>query len=283
MSFSGNNDDITVDEFIYRVNRYTDLHLGGRFYDLIRYIHILFRDRALQWLWRNEKEHEAEMDWFSLCQDLKAQYKTPESEFDMQLQVIHRKQKPNETFDDFYAAITRMCDRLAKPFKDNDLKNILLKNLRPDIRKELLHVRIYSIADLRREVRRHENFTKEQSRFASSSARQQPQKHVSEIFNEEEEISGHICEDSSEENEVSVCAFSVKDKEKWICHNCSQKGHGHRECDKPKKIRCYSCGTPGEYRPTCKNANCPAKQENRKSDVRQEAEHPAPEKPRSPK
>lgn len=72
--FTGNMSDITVEEFIYRVNTLTNANLRGDFQILCQHAHILFEGKALKWYWRFHRSCD-NMEWLDLCDALKRQYK----------------------------------------------------------------------------------------------------------------------------------------------------------------------------------------------------------------
>lgn len=48
--FTGDSSDVTVDEFIYRIN--TDANSRGDYNLLCQHVHIIFDGKALKWFWR---------------------------------------------------------------------------------------------------------------------------------------------------------------------------------------------------------------------------------------
>ena len=61
--------------------------------------------------------------------------------------IRKRKQKPNESFEDFLDAIFTISDRLRVPMQETELVEIIVGNLKPNLRHELLHFEIISVAD----------------------------------------------------------------------------------------------------------------------------------------
>lgn len=160
--FTGDTSDMRVNEFIYRVNTLTNANLKGDFDLLCEHAHILFEGRALKWFWRYHRSC-GNMNWDDLCEELKRQYKDYDTDFDIKDDILRRKQKHNETFDDYYDAIMVICDRLRNPLPEYELCEIIQRNLRPEVRHELLHLDINRLDQLRRAVTRHEKFVKDMS------------------------------------------------------------------------------------------------------------------------
>lgn len=58
--------------------------------------------------------------------------------------IRNRKQRVNKNFNTYYDAFWQLTDRLEVPIPDNELVGILKRNLRPEVRKELIHFEITS-------------------------------------------------------------------------------------------------------------------------------------------
>lgn len=255
VKFSGYDDQMTVDEFVYRVNVLTTNNLNGDFNLLCRHAHGLFDGKALDWYWRYHR-HESELDWFSLTRALRDQYRSDSNDFDIMDYIHRRKQETGESFDDFYDSISVLTDRLKNPISDANLCAILLHNLRHEIRHELIHFEISSVAQLRREVKRHEKFIKDVHGHES----RKPMKgriNVANMTNAEEVI----LEDAVPVSEICAVRDNIK------CWNCDKTGHSYYDCLDVRRIFCYGCGAKDTYRPSC--PKCGVKpQGNGQRDVR---------------
>ena len=160
LKFSGHDNEMSVDEFIYRVNILTTNNLKGDFELLCKHAHSLFEGKALVWFWRFHRQHD-DIDWMTLTNELRKQYKVDYSDFDILDDIRRRRQKPQENFDEYLDVISAMTDKLKNPVSDQDLCETLMRILKSEIRHELLHLEIHSVAHLRREVRKHEKFIKD--------------------------------------------------------------------------------------------------------------------------
>lgn len=145
IKFSGYDDTKTVDEFIYRINVLTTNNLNGDFELLWRHAHGLFDGKALDWFWRYHRQ-ETDLDWFTLTRALRKQYKSEYNDYDVMEDIHRRKQRIGEKFDDFFDSISALSDRLKTPLNDANLCAILLRNLRNEVRHELIHLDISSVS-----------------------------------------------------------------------------------------------------------------------------------------
>lgn len=157
LKYTDHDNHLPVDEFIYRVNILTTKNLGGDFELLCRHEHSLFDGKALEWYWRYHRQND-NIDWTTLTAALKVKYKPDYNDFDILDDIRRRKQKQNETFDQYFDIISSYTDKLKTHISDRDLCETVHRNLRSDIRHELLHSNITSVSQLRTEVRKHEKF-----------------------------------------------------------------------------------------------------------------------------
>ncbi|KAI0744005.1 hypothetical protein C8Q80DRAFT_1326367 [Daedaleopsis nitida] len=54
----------------------------------------------------------------------------------------------------------------------------------------------------------------------------------------------------------SCCWSNSRVLKEWVCKNCTEHGHGHWECEKPRGyryMRCGICSTVGHVAKFCKN------------------------------
>lgn len=250
LKFSGDPNGMDVDEFIYRVQIMTTNTLSGNFDVLCRYIHILFDGKALSWFWRFHRQNDGLLAWSTLSGSLRKQYGQVSNDSDIRDDIRRRKQKYNENFDEFAEAIVILADRLRTSLSEDELCEEIKRNLRPEIRHELLHLEISSVSDLRKAVRRHEKFVRDnQTRFRYSKEKGQ----LAEIEEGEGEYN-----DTKDHNDVCEVGETV------ICWNCDGTGHVYKDCTDERRIFCYGCGKKNVYRPNC--SKC-CKQGNFKADA----------------
>lgn len=164
-------------------------------------------------------------------------------------EIRSRKQKPNESFDVFFEAVSSIMDKLSRPMSEQELIGILARNLRPDIRQDLLYVPIHSLSHLRKLVQMRENFLNDEyvrknltTRNASSNLA--PKRYVADIDNGLDDNF-----DTPESNEHVVEAFHKPLISK--CWNCQDTGHHWQDCLEERTIFCYGCGASNIYKPNC--------------------------------
>lgn len=265
--FSGSNDALSIDQFIYRINTLTSLHLNGNHELLCQHVHSLFDGKALKWFWRYRQNSDA-LDWLELCEAMRRQFKDFSTDSEIRDDIRKRKQKPNEVFDDFLDSIMNMCDRLRYPMNDSDLVETLMRNIKPDLRHELLHLDIRDIVTLRREARKHEKFFRD---LQSAVPRQTPLRRQIYEVSHNENNRGEVCSDDVDGNVAVIDSSNIK------CWNCEEVGHRYHDCLKTRRIFCYGCGAVDTYKPSC--LKCTS--ENPRREVRQTTDGRPTHRPRN--
>lgn len=156
LSYDGSLTSIPVDEFIYRVNDLTLTTLRGDYRSLCQNVHMLFEGKAKRWFWRYHHS-VGDLDWFGICEDLRRNFKDFRTDFEIKESLRNLKQKAGESFENYLDHILTTADSLRHPLSEQELVEIVVRNLQPDIRLELLHLDLRSISDLRKACRRREN------------------------------------------------------------------------------------------------------------------------------
>lgn len=241
IKFCGYGNQTSVDEFIYRVNVLTSNTLNGDFEILCKHAHTLFEEKALAWYWRFHRQND-HFDWDTLTRALRTHYKADFNDYDVLDDIRRRRQKYNESFDEFYDIISAMTDKLRIPISDVDLCEILIRSLKPEIRHEILHLNIASVAELRREVRKHEKFMRDIHLLDQRKTSKGKIATVECCNNDTEVLDNSDCK-----NYVYSVQHTVK------CWNCDQVGHTFHDCLDTKRVFCYGCGLRDTYRPKCPN------------------------------
>lgn len=245
IKFSGSSSGLTVEEFLYRIKSLTAEHFNNNFDLICKNIPVLLSDKADKWYWRYHKQVDT-IQWNDFCEALRYQYKDMRSNFDLKEDLRNRKMKPGETFESYYEAISAIVDRLDHPVPEEELVEILVRNLRLDIRHELLYVPIYSIAHLRKLVQKRESLMSEEPYRKglplkpNTSSQFNTRKSVAEV---------QFKEEGREETPPPPCIDAVNNVLK--CWNCEEAGHFWDNCLKDRTIFCYGCGTKNVYKPQC--------------------------------
>ena len=138
---------------------------------------------------------------------------------------------------------------------------IIKRNLRPELRFELLYVNIISIAHLKHLVQLRENLLTEDSFRQYVSMRNPVQRRNRRNV---AAIQVETSENFPEENEITGAEISaLHQQRKLVCWNYDHEGHVWDMCLRERKLFCYGCGLKNAYKPQCPSCNV-SKSENLK-------------------
>lgn len=248
ITFSGSN--MPVEKFIYMITSLTKDCLGGNFKLLCEHSHILFTSKAKEWYWRH-RNSVGQIEWDGLCNALRVHFNDHLSDLDVREMLRERKQNLNECFDDFYHSILQLCDRLKYPLSEQEMVEILRRNLKPYLRRELFYLQINSVSHLRQLILRRETLGLELDRNQKVFRRQINEVDLDENL-EDDKLFEDVCEIGKQREEG-------RGNEKTICWNCRKDGHRYIDCLEDRTIFCYGCGLVGVCRPQCEKCQGNAK------------------------
>lgn len=253
LKFDGSSTGLSVEEFLYRIRSLTRDNFNDDFSVICRNLNVLLSGKARDWYWRYHKQVPV-IVWSEFCDAIRCQYKDSKSSYDIKEEIRNRKQKPNETFDSFFECVSNIIDRLQSPMSETELIEILQRNLRPDVRQDLLYMTVGSIAELRKLVQRRENFLNDEHVRKNLCIRNAtpflPRRHMAEINTHETD------DDSNPDNKKNFIEALQKTELSSKCWNCDVPGHFWQDCTQVRTVFCYGCGIKNIYKPNCVNCNC---------------------------
>lgn len=246
LKFDGSANGLNIDEFLYRVKTLTRETFNDDFSVICKNLNTLLTGKAREWYWWYHKLVPV-IVWEDFCKAIRAQYKDMKSSFDLREEIRNRKQKPGESYDNFFDALSIIADRLPRPMVEEEFIEIIARNLRPEIRQDLLYVPIRSLSHLRKLVQMRENFLSDEYVRKSIVQRSPnstflPRRQVAEIDNSESLL--------APDREFSVEALQKSDPN-FNCWNCEKPGHHWQDCLEDRTIFCYGCGTRNVYKAQC--------------------------------
>lgn len=249
LKFDGSQSGLNVEEFLYRVQSLTMDTFEGDFNVICKNLQILLSGRAREWLWRYRKQVQA-INWETFCQAIRSQYGDFKTSSDLREEIRNRKQKTGETFDVFFDAISAIIDRLDTPMPETEVIETLTRNLRPEIRQELLYIPVRSVSHLRQLVHKRENFLNDEHVRRNMGVRHNnaflPRRQVAEV--DLNEISDDFDPDLEPVNSVNALQASSYNSQCW---NCDSSGHHWQDCLQERQVFCYGCGAKKVYKPNC--------------------------------
>lgn len=248
LKFDGSPNGLTIEEFLYRVKTLTRDTFNNDFTVICSNLNTLLTGKARDWYWRYHKQVQS-ITWESFCEAILNQYKLLKSSFDLQEELRNRKQKIGESYDSFYDALSLIADKLATPISEEELIVIISRNLRPEIRQDLLYVPIRSLSHLRKLVQMRESFLSDEYVRKNLASRNMnvnamPRRYVAPLEDEEPEKGDNTVNPFVD----AICKSDTNLK----CWNCDKIGHHWHDCLEDRSIFCYGCGAKQIYKPQCK-------------------------------
>ena len=221
----------------------------------------LLKGKTLLW-YRNMRENWN--TWEDFLIDFKSMYLPLNAEETLEDEIRARTQGSQESVAEYVNAVRTLIRRLTFPWSSLRQLQILLKNLRPDVKLYIRIDEILSIADLLKRGKEYDKLKKEEETY-------KPPPSPSEMMDKETAYIPKI-KNPSNLNVVET-QKPTKDKEKQIrenpntinsrkssppvknlkprststtfsqqCWNCNKVGHRFFECRSPLNMFCFRCG-----------------------------------------
>lgn len=144
LHFDGSAQGLDVEEFLYRVKSLTADYFDDNYSLICKHLNILLTGKARYWFWRYRKQVPS-IVWDDFCTAIRYQYIDFKSDADIRGELRNRKQRPGENFETFYDSVCVILNRLTTQIPETELIEIIKRNIRAEIRHELLYVPILNI------------------------------------------------------------------------------------------------------------------------------------------
>lgn len=261
LSFDGSKTGLNVDRFLYRVETNASVY-NIQSYRLMNDIQYLLKGKALNWFW-SFKENKRPTSWSELRNAMTSHFKDERNDFDIRQSICERKQKLNESFQDFYTAITEMTLGLSEPLRDFDLMLILHGNMRLGLKEKLAGKKFNTSTDLFDECVHIENTWRQISYVPEKTMGVLPNPRsvheIREDLSQFENSCVYQPTNDSQFSDVSAVTFSQNNSnkinltrnpipqhilDKVQCWNCKMFGHFYYNCPQGVLLHvfCRGCG-----------------------------------------
>ncbi|XP_058986208.1 uncharacterized protein LOC131806262 [Musca domestica] len=164
--FDGTDKTMNVQEFIFREGALMkDYNCPEE--EFVTKFHQLLDPPALDWYW-NSRKFMPFRTWREIERALLMQYQRFENEFQIQMQILNRRQLPQETFDEFYNAVLKLRTQQETPYKEQEMVEIMRGNLKPALAQMIFSAQIQDLGEFYRQVKRAETLiaSHRQQRYA---------------------------------------------------------------------------------------------------------------------
>lgn len=251
--FSGAADAIPIDEFLFRVERLAQLD-GVTTAALAIGIGVLLTDRASQWYWTGQRKQGHET-WEELKQAFIRRYRPQrESDHDIRALIEGRKQRAGEHFGDFCQDIEALAVRLTRRMPEDELVEIMRRNMLMSLRKAMWRTPAESVDDLMQACGEFEVLCQEEERQMRAAQRRMGRVNEIDYGDADAEWLGgaEAATGYGGEQYVDAVQRGSGRADHMICWNCKDIGHLFSQCKIPLQSRfCFSCGMSGVLKSEC--------------------------------
>lgn len=181
--------------------------------------------------------------WDQLCAELKLVFQSSDYDYRLMQEIRNRIQGPQESIDLYLAAMDGLYGRLNSLVSEKDQLDQILRNINPYLQDKLCMFSINSVEELRILGRKAE-VGRLRSSIQTSSSKPHPVLEPDLAW-----------ESTYRRKKLSIAAVqssSANGGTSLKCWNCLENGHRYSKCTKPRRVFCYTCGTPDT-----KKINCP--------------------------
>lgn len=252
LRFDGGANGIDAEDFLFRVERQAQLY-GVSERALAIGIGELLQGRAVQWYWNFQREHE-NASWEQLKAAFRRRYGfNQNTDFEIRARIEARKQSSGERFNDFCQDVESMALRLVHRMQQNELIEVLRRNMCMPLRKALWRERTNTVDELVRLCTEYEQFFMNEE----PPPEPRPNRRVSELVQDEPQWHSHVHQNHHSQSEadaqwLEAIQTSTNRNELMVCWNCKDLGHTFAQCKRQRNsVFCYSCGMSGVLKSDC--------------------------------
>ena len=236
--FDSSNRKMTIEDFLFRVET---LRLDNQcpWSEVYKNFHQLLKGDANEWFWTYRRQYN-NLNWDHLRRTMLQKYRRFTSDYEIQGKILERRQRNNESMEEYMNAIVALKNQLKNEIPESELVRIVKDNLNSSLSPLLFPMKIYCMEQLLDEGKRAErNLEKHSDR---PMMRNTNYKRINELDSNKSET-------DSQTSYLDVEALeAVADK----CWNCHKLDHKFWECDSPQRnIFCYKCGKADFTTPKC--------------------------------
>ena len=204
------------------------------------------------------------VSWNDFCQQLKQRFQPDDYNYRLSKQIFIRTQAKSESVADYFATMSTLFSRLARPMLEEQKLEILIRNVRPVFSNQFGLTKIDSVDKLKSFCSQIEENHKRSKFFCeppSDLLATVPRNSISESssFNLDRKNSGSEPVNFKGYSRVNTVRSSVPSRP---CLRCRTTEHMYADCPRKNDIFCFRCKAPGQKSPSCSNCNIKRREVN---------------------
>lgn len=235
---------VSVKQFIFKLRTLKEANDVSWDY-IVRNFFRCVKGSADTWYWSLVQKIDAaglKLSWEILQSALENDFGGRQSDADISNMMWSRKQKYNESFEDFFDEILKLNSCLSISKHDLEIINILKSNCTNRIVSGVYNYTTNNAQDFKRQCMKYENEV--DRRFKSSNNNSSNfNKNISEIESTLLDLKSKEPPSTESGHDIEALKFN-KEKPKVKCGNCQHQ-----------VVFCYRCFTPDVTFPNCKNCH----------------------------
>lgn len=164
--FDGVSGSLSAEDFIYRAERQAQLY-GVSERALALGVGDLMTGRAGQWFWTYQQQMP-NATWAELKAAFLRRYAPhKESDYEIRSRIENRKQKENESFNEFCQDVEALAVRLLRRMPEDELVEVLRRNMLMHLRKALWRHETFTVDELVSVCCEYEELCKDEERLTA--------------------------------------------------------------------------------------------------------------------
>lgn len=243
IKFSGKNSVLTVEDFLFRVERLasaSDVREG----ELCSNIHLLLREDAEGWFWNQFCRNSPSFGWEGFKRRISREFGSTSTDLDLMRALMELRQG-SETSDAYIRRAGSLISRMCTQPPERALIQIIRDGLNPRISQQFSTTDVTSIDQLQDLCRRAEHWI-----VRRDMSRRTTRVEVHELMNDWTDTLEEAVD--TVPTSVEEMTRSINKTTSMICWNCRKAGHSFHDCpSETRKLFCYRCGQPGVVTPKC--------------------------------
>ncbi|XP_062699094.1 uncharacterized protein LOC134284305 [Aedes albopictus] len=269
---TGEPRSMPIENFLYKAKKLADRE-GVSMEILLRDIHMLLEGAASDWFFTFVDELDT---WDVFETNIVYRFGNPNKDQGIRTKIHERKQQRGESFIAFVTEIEKLNKMLSRPLSARRKFEIVWDNMRQHYRSK---ISIVEVNDLQHLTRLNYRIDAADPQLQYQTGEMPGRRPINQI---EAEDTDYDSDRSATVNEIRR-RFNRDGRQRpndnreernrqqndagqqagngnqavppMACWNCQTQGHGWRQCNRPKVVFCYGCGSLGRTTRTCERCS----------------------------
>lgn len=196
-------------------------------------------------VWYSTLDDAVKNDWAQFRQNFENHFGGQNVQYLLEQKLVERRQQPNELTEQYVHDIMQLAQRLRKG--DNEIKQILLRGLRSDIKAFVIGQNPQTLADTLQKIKLGDTVSTINPASVSANCHSLGEKNMAEQLEKSQSTMASLAEEvkqvSQKMDKMNVGKSEVE------CFYCHKQGHLYKDCK--ARESCQLCGRRGHVARAC--------------------------------